>query len=156
MEDNYYSIHKIVNGRWVLDDCYILSYRFEEGAFSEKNLKINIYIDIYYDCNIWLSYNDKKRERKYINKEMQLSFELKELLKCLLKQDKIDLKYNYSDFFLEDSGDEFIIINHKETSHNINLGIILKEIKPNNISEEIFFRLFNEFTKIKEELYFTK
>jgi hypothetical protein len=103
-----------------------------------------------------LSYNDKKRERKHIKKEMELPFELKELLKCLLKQDKIELKFNYSDFFLEDSGDEFIIINHKETSHNIILGIILKEIKPTNISEEIFFRLFNEFTKIKEELYFIK
>jgi len=48
----------------------------------------------------------------------------------LVNQEELQLNYNYSDFFLEDSNKEHFVLNHGNQSHNVGIGILLNKPTP--------------------------
>jgi hypothetical protein len=85
--------------------------------------------------------------------EIETPIGIKTLILELVNQEELQLNYNYSGFFLEDSNKEHFVLNHGNQSHNVGIGILLNKPTPKNKSEEIFFNLYAEFKDWKETLY---
>ncbi|MBN9338073.1 MAG: hypothetical protein J0I88_09545 [Chryseobacterium sp.] len=148
-------------GNYVLNEEYILSYGYSDG-WTERSFNIAFFIDIYFDCKIDLSFClrnlKKKNGTSYSEKiekqiESQIPIEIKNLIVSLINLKELKLKYLYADTFMEDSENEHFVINHNEKSHNIGIGILLKKVKPENESENLFLQLHIEFKKWKEDIY---
>ena len=54
---------------------------------------------------------------------------------------------------MEDCNTDDFVINHGGGSHNVGIGIMIKKIIIENESEELLFRLHEQFKKWKEEIY---
>ncbi len=149
-------------GNYALNEEYILSYIYSDSCWNERFYNIAIFVDIYFDCKIDLSFylkNFKKKNntsyRQKIEKqiESQIPVEIKNSIVSLINVNELKLKYLYADIFMEDSGNEHFVINHNEKSHNVGIGILLKKVKTENESENLFFQLHKEFEKWKEDIY---
>lgn len=148
-------------GNYVLNEEYILSYIYSDG-WTERSYRIAFFIDMYFECKIDLSFYLRNNKRnngtsysKQIEKqfESQIPIEIKNLTESLINLNELKLKYLYADTFMEDSGNEHFVINHNEKLHNVGIGILLKKVKPENESENLFFQLHKEFEKWKEDIY---
>lgn len=147
--------------KFALNEEYILSYIYSSG-FSRNLLRFSLFVDIYYECKGEISffhYDWRTKKSKKIEAHIgfetpfETPLEIKNLIDLLINQNKLDVKSYYSDFFLEDSNHVSFVINHKEISHNVTIGIMLKELENKNESEKIIFLLQKEFKKLQEEMY---
>jgi hypothetical protein len=148
-------------GNFILNEEYVLSYKYSDG-WTERLFSIAFFVDIYYECKIDLSFylrfinkkntnlNTQEIERQF---ESEIPNEIKNLIISLINLKELKLKYLYADTFMEDSGGEHFVINHKNISHNVGIGILTKKLKPENESEELFFQLQKELEKWREEIY---
>lgn len=146
-------------GNYVLDEEYILSYTYSDG-FTDRLFNITFFIDIYFDCKITLSFylrNKKKNDTssQKIEKQIksQIPIDIKNSIASLINLNELKLKYLYADTFMEDSNHEHFVINHNMKSHNVGMGILLKKVRAENESENLFFQLHAEFEKWKEDIY---
>lgn len=144
-------------GNFKPDEYYILSYLYSDG-WTERSLSANFYIDIYCNSKIEFNFSKWNTVKEFLEKfefqiEIETPIEIKTLILELVNQEELQLNYNYSDFFLEDSNKEHFVLNHGNQSHNVGIGILLNKPTPKNKSEEIFFNLYAEFKDWKETLY---
>ncbi|WP_433836406.1 hypothetical protein [Flavobacterium anhuiense] len=139
-------------GNFKLHEDYILSYDHFDG-WSYRLLRLGIYIDIILECKISLHFHDKKMEKFEKQFECEIPSQIKNIVLEIQKLDLLELKYYYSDIFMEDQGSEDYVINHLGKSHNITIGNLLKKPKPENPSEELFFALIELFEKWREDIY---
>lgn len=150
---------KIVAGKYVLNEEYLLSYSYSDG-WTDRLLSFSMFIDIYYEYRGEISFYNRKRKEDQ-KTEIEFGFEtpfetpaeIKNLTDLLLNQNEIELKFYYSDFFIEDPRTVNFVINQKGISHNVTIAIMLKELENKNESEKIIFLLQKEFEKLREEMY---
>lgn len=153
MEIDIYSIKKLDSkGFYKLDEGYLLSYSHKDG-WNDRGLNIDFFIDIYFECLIRLSFLDKSFKRIDLQFKIELPMKIRDLISNMMNLDELKLKFIYADTFMEDSGEENFVINHKNISHNVCIGILNNKIVPSNISEQIFFNLHKEFEMLKKEVY---
>lgn len=158
MKFNPIEIQKIDSiGNFKLDEYYILSYLYSDG-WTDRSLSASFYIDIYCNSKIELNFFKWNTVKDFSEKfefqiEIETPIEIRNLILELVNQEELQLNYNYSNLFLEDSNKEHFVINKANQSHNVGIGILLNKPTPKNNSEEIFFNLHAEFKDWKERLY---
>ena len=145
-------------GNYALNEEYVLSYLYSDG-WTERLLYFKIFIDIYYECKGQISFYNRSKTSQKIEADIgfeapfEIPVEIKNLIDLLVNQKELGLQNHYSDFFLEDSVHVNFVINHKEISHNVSIGILLEEVQNQNESEKLIFLLNKEFKKLREEMY---
>lgn len=140
------------NGNFKLHEDYILSYDQFDG-WTERLLRLGIYIDVIFECKIDMTFRTKKFEKFEKQFECEIPSEIKNIILEIQKLDHLELKHYYSDIFMEDQGHEDYVINHLGNSHNIRIGNLLKKPQHENPSEKLFFDLIELFEKWREEIY---
>lgn len=161
MEFNKIDIQRFDStGNYALSEYYLLSYSYSDSCWTERFLLANFFIDIYYKCKIDISFyintnkNSKSFRQRIENQiEINIPSKIKNLLVSINQIEKLDLKRCYFDTFLEDSQREDFVINHQNTSHNIGIETLFEKVNPQNESEELFFNIYSEIKKWREEVY---
>ncbi|WP_343589764.1 hypothetical protein [Flavobacterium sp.] len=128
------------SGYYVLDEEYLLSYIYSDG-WTERLLRFEIFVDIYYECRGEIAFYAGEKDSKEIESLLgfELPTEIKKLIDLLMNQKELQLKKYYSDFFLEDSSRLHFIINRDGISHNSGIGIMLKNSKIQTNQKSYFF-----------------
>ena len=139
-------------GNFKLHEDYILSYDHFDG-WSERLLRLGIYIDIIFECKAEISFYTKNQDKFEKQFEREMPSEIKTVILEILNLDHVVLKHYYADMFLEDETRQNYVINHSGKSHNITIGTLLKKMQPENPTEELFFILIDLFKKWREEIY---
>ncbi|MDQ6529469.1 hypothetical protein [Flavobacterium sp. LHD-85] len=142
------------SGYYVLDEEYLLSCIYSDG-WTERLLRFEIFVDIYYECRGEIGFYSGEKDSKEIESLLgfELPTEIKKLIDLLMNQKELQLKKYYSDFFMEDSSRLHFVINRDGISHNSGIGIMLKKLENPNESEKLLFLLKEEFEKLREGLY---
>jgi len=142
------------SGYYALDEEYLLSCIYWDG-WTERLLRFEIFVDIYYECRGEIGFYTKEKESKEIESLLgfELPAEIKKLIDLLINQEELQLKKYYSDFFMEDPSNVHFVINRDGISHNSGIGIMLKKLENPNESEKLLFLLKEEFEKLRESIY---
>lgn len=144
-------------GYYVLHPDYLLSYRYNDG-FSERLLRVDIYIDVLLTCKVNLEYRKKQgAENTTVSKQFETDVPdaIKNLVTQLAEQQALNLRYYYADTQMEDASQTDFVINHKGKSHNVGMGIFMKKPAPENEAEHLLFQLTEELEQWREALYKT-
>lgn len=144
-------------GYYVLHPDYLLSYRYSDG-FTERLLRVDIYIDVLFTCKVNLEYR-KKQGAEYTTVSKQFETDVPDAVKNLIMQlterEALHLKHYYADTQMEDASQTDFVINHKGKSHNVGMGIFMKKPTPENKAEHFLFQLTKELEEWREALYRT-
>jgi len=142
-------------GYYVLHPDYLLSYRYSDG-FTERLLRVDIYIDVLFTCKVNLEYR-KKQGAEYTTVSQQFETDMPDTIKNLVtqltEQEALHLKHYYADTQMEDASQTDFVINHKGKSYNVGMSIFIKKPAPENEAEYLLFQLTAALEQWREALY---